>query len=1209
MNQEKGYDMMTTDGNKKSRLRLSLAHKITIWILIISGIFTILTSAFQLYMDFMSGKESIEKIMLIIESSHINSLQKNVWNMDKSNINTQMDEILNLPNIAYIHLQGKNIDDIFRGDIPDRQFQIRREYLLHYEDYRTKEKIKIGVLTVTASLKNIYIALKDKVVIIIISQAIKTFFVSFFILFLIYSLITRHLEQITKYLTDINQDILPEPLTIDKGQHFLNFGNEDELDLLVSKINSMRTELRQNIKDLNKVNEELNNEIAERKKAEEELKKSEERFRAAFDSAQDCVLIWDKNYNYLYANQAAIDHVNTTPDKVIGKNIRDGLGHVPDFMHLWMSRVDQVFETGERLRVQDEQEMQGNMYHTDSILSPIRDIDDNVISVCVVYRDVTELKKAENELAAMNLHLEKLVEERTSALSKTTEEAKTANRTKSDFLARMSHEIRTPMNGIIGMTDLLLKSTLTSRQKDYLIKVRASSGHLLNIINDLLDFSKIEEGRLEKECRDFMLNHVIGRVADIVSEKSAQKEIELFYVIDKAVPLSLKGDPLRLNQILINLMANAVKFTEKGQIILKVRMADAQESGSQSRNFTREQTKLLFSVQDTGIGISPENIDSLFQPFTQADGSVTRNYGGTGLGLSICRELVKLMGGQIWAESIKGKGSTFFFTLPLHLQSEEDSYILVSPPEMRGLKVLVVDDNETARIIFKEILTAFDDFQITMTGSGPEALAELENALPDAPYDLVILDWRMPDMDGFEVIRKICDIPFFTKNMPKIIMVTMYGREEIFQRIKVEDTGIDGFVFKPISSSAMFNSIMEVFGKEDYLVPCRETGTGEIDFRALEKIKGAEILLAEDNEINQEVTVALLERAGLIAHVAANGREAVEVLISRIDGDAPFYDAVLMDIEMPEMDGYEAVRLIRKISEFDNLPVIAMTAHALKGDREKCLDAGMNDYLTKPVDEQQLCAVLCKWIKPGKREIPENMAARQKTIPEMRPGFPPVLPGINLEAAVTRLRCGKNTLRRMLKIFSEKYEHAADDIRKCLEQGRISDAQKLVHSIKGTSGNLCAEELFLASQELDTALKQGKTGDILFLSERFEEKLTIVISSLKILELEEKKAVPALEGKNVETDPARLESGRVGSGEIAQVVREMHSLLKKKRAHGWKLLDTLLNLLPDAGFHEEKMALEKSMTWLDTQKALLVLSKLAYKLDITLKGDGQKEKK
>jgi len=988
----------------------------------------------------------------------------------------------------------------------------------------------------------------------------------------------------------------------------------------------------------------LNNETAERKKAEEELRKSEERFRNLFENSP--ISLWEEDFSevksYLRSleddvgdnfDQYLTDHpeviskcaelvritdINRASLKLHGAETREELLEnlaavfTPDSYKAFRKEIVAIREGRHEMETDAVVQTLDGIPRYVSLRWQVSSGHEETFSrVLVSVTDISERKKSEDRLAAVNIRLEELVNERTRELAKTTEEARAASRAKSEFLARMSHEIRTPMNGIIGLTGLVLKSDLTSQQKAYLKKVRESSDHLLDIINDILDFSKIEEGKLETDTTDFMLNHVISRVADIIGEKAAEKEVELFYVIDKAVPLSLRGDPLRMNQILINLVGNAVKFTERGEIVIRVRVTD--------RPMPENETELLFSVRDTGIGISPEKIEALFDPFTQADGSVTRKYGGTGLGLAICRQLVHLMGGRIWAEGIavsepaeavsepaeEEGGSTFCFTLPFALQSEERRRVLLAPEDVRGLKVLVADDNEAARIIFREMLEAFGSFQVTVADSGKDALDKLKRALYDKPYDLVIVDWRMPDTDGFELARQIRSDPLFMREgaMPRIIMVTMYGRGEVFRRTKAGESGIDAFLHKPVSSSEMFNSVMEVFGREDALVPRETDETGEVGSELLAGIRGARILLAEDNEINRNVAVAMLEGAGLITEVAENGREAVEMLRREIGlrraqssrrtpgtgaDAAHLYDLVLMDIEMPEMDGHEATRIIRGRPEFDDLPIIAMTAHAMKGDREKCLDAGMSDYLPKPVDEQQLYALLCKWIKPGKREVPEGFQEHEKRTPESGAGLPGDLPGIDLKTALRRVRGDAGLLRMMLGSFLEKYEHAAGEIGTLLDRGKLRDAHKLTHTIKGVSGNLCADALFAAARELDSALREEKTEDARPLLEVFAQKLTQFTDALKTLNPDEESGETGCQEENEDADLSQ-------AGEI---LTEMTALLEKNQMSAWRLLDPLLSLLPDSEFRQEKAALRKAMSALDTEGGISVLLKLSHKLDV-----------
>ncbi len=591
-------------------------------------------------------------------------------------------------------------------------------------------------------------------------------------------------------------------------------------------------------------------------------------------------------------------------------------------------------------------------------------------------QEIEERKRVEEELKAHRDHLEDLVQERTAQLAVAKEQAEAANQSKSDFLSRMSHEIRTPLNAVTGLTEIVLKSKLTTEQRDYLSKVQIASNNLLRVINDILDFSKVEAGRLELEHHPFDLDRVMEQLADLFSVHVAEKDLELVFAVNPDVPRQLTGDGARLAQVLINIIQNAVKFTGQGEIVVGVELEDGR---GRREDWRSGQVTLKFSVRDTGIGIDAEVLPTLFEPFTQVGSYLTRKHEGSGLGLAICRSLVELMGGRIWVESTPGRGSTFSFTVLLEMRKEKKPRFSL-PADLHGLKVLVVDDSATARQALVDILRSLK-FNVSAADSGQKAIEALRRAAADEPYQLILMDWRMPDMDGIETARRIREMAFKGQNEASdisvrttnqkpdtltIILVTAYSRE--LMNASIGTAAVDTVLFKPVKASQLFNTIMELFGRTENAVLHRAQ---EATARPAQQLSGRRVLVVEDSELNRIVAVALLEETGLRVEVAANGRVAMEKVTRAPRGR---YDAVFMDIQMPVMDGYEATRRIREWERQQpetrnqekgaRIPIIALTAHALKGEEEKCLAAGMDDYLAKPIDEEQLQRVLLKWIAP-----------------------------------------------------------------------------------------------------------------------------------------------------------------------------------------------------------------------------------------------------
>ena len=787
--------------------------------------------------------------------------------------------------------------------------------------------------------------------------------------------------------------------------------------------------------------------------------------------------------------------------------------------------------------------------------------------------EIGQLTRSFNVMAATVLdntrNLESKVRERTASLDAALADledaraaAESANQAKGDFLARMSHEILTPMNAVIGMSHLALQTELTPKQADYLTKLQLAANSLLGIINDILDFSKIEAGKLSIEAIDFYLDHVLDSVSTVVNLKAEEKNLELLFDIDPGAPQALVGDPLRLGQILTNLINNALKFTERGEVVLRVVPLEK----------SPQRAVLRFSVSDTGIGMTEEQQAGLFEAFTQADGSTTRKYGGTGLGLAICKRLTELMHGTISVRSEPGRGSTFTFELPFGLNPEKQDKVALVRPDLRELKTLVVDDNASSREILRSTLGSYS-FRVTVAGSGAEALRLLEEAPAEDPFRLVLMDWKMPQMNGIEAAKRI-KLNERIRPTPGLIMVTAHGREEVMAQGR--NLGINAFLLKPVNPSLLFDTVMSLFaGAPGQDAPRVLAAT--FDNLDLRPIRGARVLLVEDNPFNQQVAGELLERAGLVVRIAANGQEAVDAALA---GD---FDLVLMDIQMPVLDGFAATRLIRAEPRFTSLPVVAMTAHALVGDREKSLAAGMNDHLTKPIDPQKLLVTLLKWIAPGEREA----AAPAAPDAGVEAALPEALPGLDMAAGLRCVAGNRRLYRRLLLDFRRDYAGARASILGAIERGEAAQARREAHTLKGVAGSIGAMDVQVLARDIEQALTDGQAEAARDLLGRLGPLLDVVAGGI----------AANLPGQEESPAPAGPAATLPGPEVLRPLALRLSVLLRENDMEAGEALGALQDRLAGHCAHECSL-IRQAVDDLDFAKALERLSHLCATLNI-----------
>ncbi|MEO5347118.1 MAG: response regulator [Magnetococcus sp. YQC-9] len=887
--------------------------------------------------------------------------------------------------------------------------------------------------------------------------------------------------------------------------------------------------------------------ITETKRAREEIDRQRATLSALIDAIPDLIYYKDPEGFYLGCNISFARQLDKSVDEIVGLTDYDIFP--PDDAYEIRQDDHRMMDALTRRAAEEWVTYpNGRRVLLDTVRAPFYDSQDYLLGVLGIGRDITERKAVEE------------------AMAEARRAAEDATKAKSDFLANMSHEIRTPMNAIIGMSHLALQTELDKKQRNYIEKVHRSAENLLGIINDILDFSKIEAGKLTMERIDFRLEEVMDHLANLVGMKAEDKGLELLFDSRPEVPVGLIGDPLRLGQVLVNLGNNAVKFTERGEIVIGVEKVAEGE----------QEVELHFWVKDSGIGMTSEQLGKMFQSFSQADSSTTRKYGGTGLGLAIAKNLVELMGGRIWVESAVGQGSVFHFHARFGLRSGVLPRRMFRADELAGLKVLVVDDNASAREIFSSMARNIG-LNVEVVADGVEALrrigAEEERGVG---FDLVLMDWKMPVMDGVECMRRIRDEAFV--HMPAMIMVTAFGREEALNEAQRQGVTLQHVVTKPVTPSVLLESIGEALGRGMVREPGARSSRPDPAREAKRKLRGARVLLVEDNDMNQELATELLTEAGFEVVLAGNGREALD----RLAMDDRF-DGVLMDCQMPVMDGYSATRAIRDNPAWERLPVIAMTANAMVGDRDKVLVAGMNDHIAKPLDVDEMFITLAKWIvpahpvtekigvsqvEPEKLSAPGSSATSQRSVSLDEDGIPRGVAGLDVETGLKRVVGKKGLYLSMLRKYLAGQKDVPMRIREALSVGDRATAEREAHTLKGTSGNIGAGTVQAAAGALETAIKAGRSEleilDLLVPTERVLRGLIVDLEAALPPEVEPSAAsvaeqpaldLPALRG--VAGELARLLAD--DNSEASDIWNERLDLFKQAMPDHWRQVGEALD--------------------------------------------------
>ncbi len=1089
---------------KSVKLRNSVAYQLLKIVFAIYFFISISITLGHMFMEYLSAKEMVVEELELLQKAFEDGLSTSLFDLNNEQLSSIIDGMYNVPVLVGIKIEAINpsipVTSAAIGSIigPDEKRMMVNpkeksrqssasvgNLIAHsFTIYQPESLVKIAKGTLYSSEKIIFSKVKDGFIRIILSAIVKTISLWCLFLWAAHGRLSRPLRQMALEVSQLN----------------------------IEKLEGVRINVRAKAgTELKILEESFNQMIQNSSRLTKSIVDSAKKYRKIFENASEGLFQISTAGGIISANPAMAEMLGYgDPDEMIRlvNDVAEQCYAKPQDYADFTSMV----KTNTKLTGFERQfkRKDGSTFWGVASGQSVKDAKGTLLYYEGSLVDITEQK-------------EKLKADKARVV------AEEASRSKSEFLANMSHEIRTPMNAIIGLAHLAQKTDMTPKQNDYLQKIENSGLSLLGIINDILDFSKIEANKLSMESIDFDLQAVLDNVVNLINIKAEEKGLELLFDVGRDVPLGLVGDPLRLGQILINLAGNSIKFTKEGQVLIKVDLVD--------KNPEQPIVGLKFSISDSGIGLTPEQISKLFQSFSQADGSTTREYGGTGLGLTISKSLVSMMGGEISVESVHGEGSTFIFTAEFGVQSEKDQLLLLSPGELHGMRVLVVDDNEKSREILRDLMEEFH-FAVTEAASGEEAISTLRNSADSKPFDLVLMDWQMEGLDGIETARRIKENTGLDK-MPAILMVTAFGREEIMSQAK--NVGMDGFLIKPVNRSLLFDTIMNLFGKTGVLdqdLIIRDPG----ELMKLDTISGACVLLVEDNKINQQVATELLESAGIIVTLAGNGIEAV----SAVNENNPGFDGVLMDIQMPEMDGYEATRIIRKNPEHAKLPIIAMTANAMAGDREKCIDAGMNDHIPKPIEPKFLFETLVKWLPEMENEKDRQLPARLEESDKQV--LPAHLDGIDMEVGLRRTGGNPHFYSQMLADFAIDHGDDFKLIMASIDKLDLDLATRLVHTLKGVVGGIGAVPLYETAQRLESHLRGEKIDELPSLLRELKKEFQQVTESLK-QNLKKRR-------KESETNTGPVDDSKIESliGDIRKMVEEMDPDAEDKAEDLYKMI-------------------------------------------------------